>query len=146
MSYPLAIRSGGFFPESTLVTMDIRDDSRAQIKMDYLKSNNRNDFHLIITNPPFSIAREVIEKALREVTTGGYVVMLLRLNYLGSEQRLNFWHRNMPERIYVHSKRMKFRQHLTYLPTKERNATDSIEYAHFVWTPTHIGTSQLRVI
>lgn len=142
MSYPAGIMGVcRLFPVlRNIHTIDIRDDSMARTKADYLQwTTPRLVPDLIITNPPFNIAQRVVEKALLDVMNNGYVVMLLRLNYLGSIERLPFWQNNLPERIYVHSKRMKFLSHRTDLTTKERGATDSIEYAHFVWrhNPTH---------
>lgn len=77
--------------------------------------------------------------------------MLQRLNWLGSEKRKAWWLANPPDYIYVHSERMGFKKHLTELPAKERNATDSIEYAHFVFVGrTALAPrpkfSQLRII
>lgn len=158
MSYPEAIMKSGMFPNVRGVdTLDIRPDSPAVLEGDYLKLDNggyTSDFQLIITNPPFSHALPIIRKALREVkpdlNRGGYVVMLLRLNFLGSESRQDLWRENPPHFIYVHAKRMGFLGHRTDLPTKTRNATDSIEYAHFVWWTGHKPNdpikTQLRVI
>lgn len=133
MSYPAAISTAHFPAMERVETMDIRGDSPAEIIRDYLFSQPAEMPDLIITNPPFSIAVEITEKALREVAEGGFVVMLQRLNWYGSEKRQAFWRAQMPKFCYIHSERMGFRKHLTELPIKERNATESIEYAHFVW-------------
>lgn len=50
--------------------------------------------------------------------------MLLRLNYVGSRQREEFWRKNPPYAVYAHTRRMSF---------TEDGKTDSIEYAHYVW-------------
>ena len=140
MSYPdvLAEWTGMF----NIISMDIRPDSRADIKeVDYLKyelSRLIPKPSLIITNPPFALAPEIIAKALRDVAEGGFVVMLLRLNYFGSTARFPFLKANMPWRVYVHSQRMKF---------IEGKSGDSIEYAHFVWKKgLRPEFSQLKVI
>lgn len=123
MSYPEAIKS--IYPYSKIITMDIRQDSLAQYKnMCYISEKLSFKPNIIITNPPFNIAKEIIEKALNDVTMGGYVVMLLRLNFLGSKGRENLFKNYMPKEIYVHSRRMSF---------TSDGKTDSIEYAHFVW-------------
>lgn len=161
MSYPVAIKAmPHLFPKLEGVqTLDIRDDSRAERKNDYLRAVVA-PADLIITNPPFSHAVEIIEKALRDVkpilNNGGYVVMLQRLNFLGSDKRFDFWQKHAPYRIYVHSQRMGFLQHtgdddvsflewyakpkncakystITKALTAYRGQQDSIEYAHFVW-------------
>jgi hypothetical protein len=66
--------------------------------------------------------------------------MLLRLNYFGTQDRMEWWQDKMPTYAYVHGKRMGF------YPEKP-NKTDSIEYMHAVW---HVGHptrwTKLRVI
>jgi hypothetical protein len=52
-----------------------------------------------------------------------YVVMLQRLNYIGTETRFPFMKMNPPD-IYVLPNRPSF---------KSTGETDSIEYAWFVW-------------
>lgn len=128
-------------------TMDVREDSPADIVRNYLTSEPSKVPDLIITNPPFVCALEIAQRALSHVRDGGFVVMLQRLNWLGSEKRSSWFKANMPQKIYVHAKRMGFKRHLMDLPVKERNATDSIEYAHFVWCKGDgRGMSQLRII
>ena len=150
MSYPLAMESlPHLFRYLGIVhTIDIREDSCAASRGDYLtQSEHPGQYDIIITNPPFSIAQQVANKAFRDVKAGGFIVMLLRLNYLGSQERLSFWNRNPPYRIYVHSTRMKFNSHRTDIPKRDRNKTDSIEYAHFIWWTRHNrGPALLSVI
>ena len=120
MSYPEVLKDENF----ELITMDIRDDSLATLKGDYLKTTFDKPFDMIFTNPPFCMSLEFLQKALNDVKDGGYVIMLLRLNFLGSGKRNKWLKNNMPYEIYVHSKRMSF---------TDDGKTDSIEYAHFVW-------------
>ncbi len=122
MSYPAALLKKGVRPEQ-ITTVDIREDSDASIKMDYLLYQPDHKFDLIITNPPFDQALEIINKALVDCAPGGYVAMLLRLNFFGSSRRLSFWHSNMPKYAFVHHNRISF----------TGGTTDSIEYMHAVW-------------
>jgi hypothetical protein len=85
-------------------------------------------FDYIITNPPFSLAQEFVEKAMG---VADVTVMLLRLNFLGSQKRAKFLRSNMPD-VYILSKR----------PSFTGKGTDSTEYAWFVWdarTPRRTG-------
>ncbi len=128
MAYPLVLQERGIEPD----TMDIREDSRAKLIANYLEMPMLG-YDVIISNPPFNLAIEFIKKAISEVNEHGLVIMLLRLNFWGSQTRLPFFEEYMPKYTVVHSTRMGFKRHLTHLPPKERNATDSIEYAHFIW-------------
>lgn len=75
---------------------------------------------LIVTNPPFSLALPFLEKSLKEA---GTVIYLLRLNFLGSQQRRPFWQANQPTHLFTLAKR----------PSFTGKGTDATEYAWFVW-------------
>lgn len=122
MSYPEALKRCGY---TNVKTIDIREDSLAELKADYLTYKLPYKPHTIITNPPFNIAEQIIKKSLNDVEIGGYVVMLLRLNFFGGKARMKFWNEvGLPKYAFVHHRRLSF--------TDDGN-TDSIEYAHFVW-------------
>lgn len=136
MSYPAVLKEFGIHAE----TMDIRGDSPADIHGDYLEAKLERAPQLIITNPPFNLAMEFIEKALDDVEDGGLVVMLLRLNYFGTQKRQLFWQERMPMLTYVHSKRPGF-------DPARPGKTDSTEYMHAVWQKgTYPYLTNLRVI
>ena len=136
MSYPAAIHQ--FVSHDTIIdTIDLREDSLASIKRNYLGHHCTDKYNLIITNPPFNNAMGIIEKALHDVKDGGFVVMLLRLNFFGSKARFDFWQENMPKYCFVHSKRMSF----------TKGNTDSVEYMHCVWQKGYkTEFTQLKVI
>lgn len=119
-------------------TIDIRQESAAQVKQDYLQMPKTPEFDLVISNPPFSLAREFVEHSLENTVKGGYVVFLLRLNILGSQRRHEWWQDRIPFAIYVHSKRPRF----------FGGGSDATEYAHFVWKKGYINPlyTVLRVI
>jgi hypothetical protein len=122
MSYPIVLRE--CLKAKHIETIDIREDSLANIKADYLGYNLHYKPDIIITNPPFNNAINIIKKSLDDVKNNGWVIMLLRLNFFGSKQRKAFWDTHMPRYAFVHHKRIGF--------TKS-NTTDSIEYMHCVW-------------
>lgn len=125
MSYPTAIKD---WHGVDVDTIDIREDSRADTIADYLTCELDYVPDIIITNPPFNQAEAIVRKAINDVQENGYVIMLLRLNFLGSKQRKPFWEEHMAKYIFVHHKRMSF---------VEKGGTDSIEYAHFVFQKGH---------
>lgn len=143
MSYPTAIHNmcGSM---RDLHTIDIRQDSLAEFKKDYLTTKLDYRPYMIITNPPFNIATNIIDKAMNDVCDGGYVIMLLRLNFFGSAERKEFFEKYMPEWCFVHRKRISFvdkKDKDGYVEfdktgSPKRGSTDSIEYAHFVFRKT----------
>jgi len=78
---------------------------------------------LILSNPPFQLAKEFIVHSINHANT---VIMLLRLNYLGSISRHEWWKLNSPTALYVLSKR----------PSFTGGGSDATEYAWFVWDAT----------
>lgn len=123
MSYTEALKQTGI-PEGNIDSCDIREDSLAKIKGNYLEMDMKDKYDLIITNPPFNIAMNIIQKALKDVKKHGFVVMLLRLNYFGSKGRKSFWDNYPPKYAFIHNERISF---------TDDGKTDSIEYMHCVW-------------
>lgn len=83
---------------------------------------------VLITNPPYGLAMEFIEKALAEYGKLIDCAFLLRINFLGSQKRAAF-HRAHPSDVYVLPKR----------PSFTGKGTDATEYAWFVWGPGRGG-------
>lgn len=91
---------------------------------DYMKMKTLPLYDVVITNPPFYCAQEVIIKSFG---LGAHVFMLLRLNFLATINRAIFM-RKYPPNVYV----------LPNRPSFVRNGlTDSIEYAWFHWEPRY---------
>lgn len=89
---------------------------------DFLTSSvQQQDFQVVITNPPFTLALECVKKSLE--LGAEYVVFLLRLNFLASKGRSQFMKEHTPD-IYVLSTRPAF---------TSDGQRDSIDYAWFVW-------------
>lgn len=75
----------------------------------------------IITNPPYSLAQEFIDRAIKTERDAAF---LLRINFLGSQKRAAF-HREHPCDLFVLPKR----------PSFTNGGTDATEYAWYVWGP-----------
>lgn len=112
-------------------------------------------FRVCITNPPYSLAWEFVRKGLADAD---WVVMLLRLNWLGSQERSRFL-RTQPPDVYVLPNRPTFcvvvrcvlGHEKSVLPEDadglrrcgtdgctakaKKTSSDSTEYAWFVWPP-----------
>ena len=117
-----------YWPKSIIHAVEIDKDRCDAIKNadvtccdDYLDPNIiiSRDYDLIITNPPFKLALPFIEQSLKRAKL---VCMLLRINFLGSQRRYQFWKEN-PCGVFVLPKR----------PSFTGGSTDATEYAWFVW-------------
>ncbi len=96
-------------------------------RRDYLMEPVPNGVGGIVTNPPYSLAQQFVEKAIHEVT---YSAWLLRMNFVESMGRFEFFKANPPARIWVSSRR---------LPMMHRDgwegkvSASNICFAWFVW-------------
>jgi hypothetical protein len=105
------------FPEAEIDTGDV---STGQ---DFLVHPYPADYDLIMTNPPYSLALDFIQRALDLRRTEQSVVgMLLRVNFAGGQARAPFFRRNKPS-IYITPRRPDF----------TGGGGDATEYAWFVW-------------
>lgn len=140
MSFPEVLKE--YFPKANIITSDIRSDSLAKNKLDFLTENLLVDHYnnlVIISNPPFDLAEKFIEKALR--LKPKYVIFLLRLSFFATDKRKNFFQNNMPEYCYILANRPSFiPKDLVFETTDGETKTirkgskDSSEYAFFVWS------------
>lgn len=87
---------------------------------DFLKTRFDRRFDVVISNPPYSLAQEVIEASMALAT---HVVMLLRLNFLASEERALFMRNYTPD-VYV----------LPNRPSFVYGRTDACEYGWLVFS------------
>lgn len=92
-------------------------------ELDFFKAKNEAD--TIITNPPYSLAQQFIERALEVATRG--VIMLARLELLHGQKRHSFWTENPPSRVHVHS------ASLPYYRDGEWKRGGSFAHAWYVW-------------
>ena len=94
------------------------------LSMDFLDFKGSNPFiDLVISNPPYSIAKEIIEKCF-EYSPKAEIVMLLRLGFLESQKRKQFWDKHPLTQLYPLLKR----------PSFTGKGTDATAYGWFVWS------------
>ena len=92
---------------------------------DFLTWDFGRQFDFVITNPPFSLARQFIDRSLE---LADCVVMLLPLSFLASKRRRNWWRSGRePTALHVLSRRPSF---------TGDNRTDATDYAWYVWDKT----------
>lgn len=151
MTYPTVIEK---LFDNKVHTYDIRQDSLAENICDYLVAELEYKPDVVITNPPFNMATEIIEKAIRDVDDDGYVIMLLRLNFFGSQARESFFEKYMPEYTFVHHIRIGFTDkkdaygYTVYDKDgfPKRGSTDSIEYCHMVFHKGNLKPEYSKLI
>lgn len=110
-----------------VVSMDIVDRGYG-IQQDYFSYEPDGKFDCIVTNPPYKKALEFVRKALKDVKDDGKVCMLLKLVFLESKKRYEFFKKCPPSRIYVFSKRLGI-----WKNGNEGKNSGLVCYAWFIW-------------
>lgn len=136
-----------FYPYNEIVANDIAyRGSRLGIDVnggiDFLNYEPHRKFDTIITNPPFALAQEFIEKAL--TLTNRRVIMFAKIQLLEGDKRRKMFDNSPLKYVYVFSKRVN--------PLRNGEATDengkpwasTMCFAWFVWDLEHEGEPIIR--
>jgi hypothetical protein len=99
------------------------------------------DCECILTNPPFSLAEEFVEHALK--LRCPLIIMLLRLAFLESERRSPILDTGTLARIHVFRRRLPMMHRDNWQGPKTSNA---MAFAWFVWERDHNGPPILHRI
>lgn len=97
--------------------------------MDFLQESFEYFEGDIITNPPYSKAKEFVQKALDSVKPGRKVAMFLKLQFLEGKARKEFFIENPPKKIYVSSSRLRTAMNGEF----EKYPSSAVAYAWYVW-------------
>lgn len=116
----------------TLEGSDLRDVAAADPRfsvtsgIDWTAENvEGGSWDVIITNPPFSLAEAFARRALTRLGPGGVLVLLVRLSFLGSAGRRDFWRDHPLSELCVIRPRPGF---------TDDGQSDTSEYAWAVWS------------
>lgn len=99
----------------------------------------------IVTNPPYKIAKEFIEHALKIVNTGSKVCMFLKIQFLEGKARKELFKRYPPKTIYVSSSRILCAKNADFDGMKAGGGS-AVAYAWYVWEKGYYGETILKWI
>ena len=121
-----------------VMATDLHDRGYGDAGLDFLTAGGPWDGH-IVTNPPFNIANAFVKHAVG--ISQGKTCMLLRLAWLESQTRKEFFQTSPLKTVHVFSKR---------LPRMHRGdwegprTTGTVAFAWFVWERGYTGKPQLN--
>lgn len=93
----------------------------------------------IITNPPYKIALDFCKKGLELLREGEKMAMFLKIQFLESQERYNFFKENPPKKIYVASKRLNCAKNGDF----DKYKSSAVCYAWFVWEKGFKGNPEI---
>jgi len=112
-----------------VVSTDLIDRGYGLHGVDFLKPNDLLDpipWDAVIMNPPYQRAQEFVEKSLTHAPT---VCAFLRLAFLESEKRRQFYREHPPKYVAVFSKRVKSSKNGLF----PKGESSTVAYAWFIW-------------
>lgn len=86
----------------------------------------------IITNPPYSLAQEFVEHALKITKPWAKVAMFLKVQFLEGKRRKELFKKNPPKVVYVFSERIMCAKNWDFEGMK-KSWGSAVAYAWYVW-------------
>ena len=120
---------------------DLVDRGYGEIK-DFLFWNNEDWKGDIITNPPYAMAQEFIEKALEIIPKNNKVAMFLKLQFLEGKKRKMLYRNSPPKVIYVSSSRLLCARNAEF----DKTDGSAVAYAWFIWQKGYKGETIIKWI
>lgn len=124
-----------------VISTDLIDRGYGVPGVDFLKPNfyDTLPYDAIIMNPPYKYAQEFLEKSLNIAPT---VCVFLRLTFLESAKRVEFFRRHPPKIVAVFSKRIPCSKNAEF----GEKESSSVAYAWFIWQRDFKGEPVIKWI
>lgn len=134
-----------FYPRAMIHGIEIRDVvcpegfSTWHTKIDFTEFDALTPiWDLVVGNPPYNVAEQFIRRSMALLLNGGYLLFLLRLNYLEGQGRgRGLWRDFPPFRVGVYSKRPSF---------SNDSHTDATGYMACLWKKGWRGNAELSFL
>lgn len=137
------------YPDSEIISTDLVDrgdkfECGIVGGVDFLTHNFGRKFDNVITNPPFSLAKEFIEKAL--AISNDKVIMFAKIQLLEGEKRRKLFNDFPPKYIYVFTKRQSPLNNGSAFDENGKPWATTMCFAWFVWEHGFTGDPMVRWI
>ena len=96
-----------------------------------------------MTNPPYSLALEFVQKAIDVIDEGRYVIMFLKIQFLETKKRMLFFRKHPPQQVMVFHDRITVAKNGYH---KEFEKSSAVCYAWYVWQKGYKGPTILNWI
>lgn len=110
--------------------------------VDFLTESYPSKFDNVITNPPFSLAKEFAERALE--ISREKVILFAKIQFLEGQQRKDFFAVHPPRSVYVFSKRVNPLRNGIEVDENGKPWSSTMCFAWFVWEHGFTGEPGIR--
>ena len=127
-----------------MVERDCKFGIGVEPNVDFLTYNFNRKFDNVITNPPFKLAKEFIERALE--LSNDKVLMFAKIQLLEGQDRRKMWEDTPFKKVYVFSKRVNPMRNGSEVDEKGKPWASTMAFAWFVWRKGYKGLPQIKWI
>lgn len=136
-----------YYPHSEVVSTDlVQREERFDVSIiggiDFLTHDFNRKFDNIITNPPFSLAQEFIEKALD--LSNDKVIMFAKIQLLEGSKRRTMFDNTPLKYVYVFTKRVNPLRNGEEFDEKGKPWSNTMCFAWFIWEHGYKGEPIVR--
>ena len=114
------------------------------ITSDFLTTQIDKKYDCVITNPPFSLAQEFIEKSFTVLKRNGIICMFLKIQFLEGVKRKEFFEKYPPKYIYVFRQRMATWNNGNATDSNGKRWATTMCHAWFIWENNYKGEPIIR--
>ena len=132
-----------YFSDAEIISTDLIDRGYGKYGIDFL-SYDFGKKDVVITNPPFKLAKEFIEKAL--TIANKQVIMFAKIQFLETEQRKQLFKNTPLKYVYVHSKRVSPMRGGRPVDENGKPWSSTMCFAWFVWEQGYNGEPIIRFL
>ena len=135
-----------YYPNECIYGSDIVDRGHPNtliadfLTYDFLEQS----FDNIITNPPYSLAQEFLEKGMEVINDNGKIAMFLKIQFLEGNKRREMFVKYPPKYIYVFSKRQNPWRNGSKVDEKGKPWASTMCFAWFIWEKGFKGDPIVR--
>lgn len=131
-------------PNFDIISTDLINRGYGIGGVDFLTHDYKRKFNTVITNPPFSLAKEFIEKGLE--VSDKYVIMLCKIQLLEGVKRKDMFLNTPLKYVYVHTTRQATWKDGNPTDSKGRKWATTMCLAWFVWDKEYVGNPIIKWI
>lgn len=131
-------------PNFNITSTDLIDRGYGVGGIDFLTYDYKKMFDVVITNPPFSLAKEFIEKGLK--ISNKHVIMLCKIQLLEGTKRKEMFFNTPLKYVYVHTTRQATWKEGKPLDPNGKKWATTMCLAWFVWDKDYKGEPIIRWI
>ena len=131
-------------PDFNITSTDLIDRGYGVSGIDFLTYDYKKMFDVVITNPPFSLAKEFIEKGLK--ISNKHVIMLCKIQLLEGTKRKEMFFNTPLKYVYVHTTRQATWKEGKPLDPNGKKWATTMCLAWFVWDKDYKGEPIIRWI